>query len=185
MQTQLSEETLPNVGTGASGRCSKHRSSDRRSWTASASSIPASRRATPSCSSCWSAASSRRCCSSATWARRRKRRTCSRALSPCGCGSPCCSRTSPRRWPRVAARRRRPHCARPGPRPWPTGAEPTAGSRRSPPPSSTVDDIVVVTAGEMIPSDGEIIEGIASVDESAITGESAPVIREAGGDRSA
>jgi len=47
------------------------------------------------------------------------------------------------------------------------------------------DDIVVVSAGEMIPSDGEIIEGIASVDESAITGESAPVIREAGGDRSA
>jgi K+-transporting ATPase ATPase B chain len=43
----------------------------------------------------------------------------------------------------------------------------------------------VVTAGEMIPSDGEIIEGIASVDESAITGESAPVIRESGGDRSA
>jgi K+-transporting ATPase ATPase B chain len=49
----------------------------------------------------------------------------------------------------------------------------------------TVDDVVVVAAGEMIPSDGEIIEGIASVDESAITGESAPVIREAGGDRSA
>jgi potassium-transporting ATPase ATP-binding subunit len=49
----------------------------------------------------------------------------------------------------------------------------------------TVDDVVVVSAGEMIPSDGEIVEGIASVDESAITGESAPVIREAGGDRSA
>jgi K+-transporting ATPase ATPase B chain len=46
-------------------------------------------------------------------------------------------------------------------------------------------DLVFVTAGEMIPSDGEIIEGVASVDESAITGESAPVIREAGGDRSA
>ncbi|MGD0291875.1 MAG: potassium-transporting ATPase subunit KdpB [Candidatus Binataceae bacterium] len=45
-------------------------------------------------------------------------------------------------------------------------------------------DRVVVTAGQVIPSDGEIIEGIASVDESAITGESAPVIREAGGDRS-
>jgi len=45
-------------------------------------------------------------------------------------------------------------------------------------------DRVVVQAGEMIPGDGEIIEGIASVDESAITGESAPVIREAGGDRS-
>jgi K+-transporting ATPase ATPase B chain len=45
-------------------------------------------------------------------------------------------------------------------------------------------DIVVVGAGEIIPGDGEIIKGIASVDESAITGESAPVIREAGGDRS-
>jgi len=46
-------------------------------------------------------------------------------------------------------------------------------------------DIVVVEAGEIIPGDGEVIEGIASVDESAITGESAPVIRESGGDRSA
>jgi potassium-transporting ATPase ATP-binding subunit len=46
-------------------------------------------------------------------------------------------------------------------------------------------DIVVCEAGDVIPSDGEVIEGIASVDESAITGESAPVIRESGGDRSA
>jgi len=46
-------------------------------------------------------------------------------------------------------------------------------------------DVVVVKAGEPIPGDGTVIEGIASVDESAITGESAPVIREAGGDRSA
>ena len=46
-------------------------------------------------------------------------------------------------------------------------------------------DLVLVSASEFIPSDGEIIEGVASVDESAITGESAPVIREAGGDRSA
>jgi potassium-transporting ATPase ATP-binding subunit len=54
-------------------------------------------------------------------------------------------------------------------------------------PSSQLDvgDECVVTAGEMIPSDGEVVEGIASVDESAITGESAPVIRESGGDRSA
>jgi K+-transporting ATPase ATPase B chain len=48
-----------------------------------------------------------------------------------------------------------------------------------------VGDEVVVSAGEVIPADGEVIEGIASVDESAITGESAPVIRESGGDRSA
>ncbi len=46
-------------------------------------------------------------------------------------------------------------------------------------------DLVIVSAGEIIPTDGEIIEGAATVDESAITGESAPVIREAGGDRSA
>ena len=48
-----------------------------------------------------------------------------------------------------------------------------------------VNDVVRVTAGQMIPGDGDVIEGVASVDESAITGESAPVIREAGGDRSA
>jgi K+-transporting ATPase ATPase B chain len=47
------------------------------------------------------------------------------------------------------------------------------------------DDIVIVRAGEVIPADGDVIEGAASVDESAITGESAPVIRESGGDRSA
>ena len=46
-------------------------------------------------------------------------------------------------------------------------------------------DVVVITAGDFIPGDGEVIEGVASVDESAITGESAPVIRECGGDRSA
>jgi|SRR5271166_6433224 len=46
-------------------------------------------------------------------------------------------------------------------------------------------DVVVVQAGELVPGDGEVIEGIASVDESAVTGESAPVIRESGGDRSA
>jgi K+-transporting ATPase ATPase B chain len=46
-------------------------------------------------------------------------------------------------------------------------------------------DIVIVEAGELIPGDGEVIEGIATVDESVITGESAPVIRESGGDRSA
>ncbi len=46
-------------------------------------------------------------------------------------------------------------------------------------------DVVLVEAGELVPMDGEIVEGVASVDESAITGESAPVIRESGGDRSA
>ena len=54
-------------------------------------------------------------------------------------------------------------------------------------PASTLrlGDRVVVEAGEIIPGDGDVIDGVASVDESAITGESAPVIRESGGDRSA
>ena len=54
-----------------------------------------------------------------------------------------------------------------------------------PAPQLRLDDVVLVSAGEFIPGDGEIIEGVASIDESAITGESAPVIRESGGDRSA
>jgi potassium-transporting ATPase ATP-binding subunit len=63
----------------------------------------------------------------------------------------------------------------------------TTGSQTEnvPAPQLRKDDVVIVSAGEFIPGDGEIIEGVASVDESAITGESAPVIREAGGDRSA
>jgi potassium-transporting ATPase ATP-binding subunit len=59
------------------------------------------------------------------------------------------------------------------------------GTETVPAPDLKQDDIVLVAAGELIPSDGEVIEGIASIDESAITGESAPVIRESGGDRSA
>ncbi|WP_088226665.1 potassium-transporting ATPase subunit KdpB [Desulfosporosinus sp. FKB] len=53
-----------------------------------------------------------------------------------------------------------------------------------PAPDLRKDDVVLVEAGDVIPGDGEVIEGIASVDESAVTGESAPVIRESGGDRS-
>src|SRR5437773_8671544 len=61
------------------------------------------------------------------------------------------------------------------------------GSREETVPASALrkGDTVVVEAGEIIPGDGDVIQGIASVNESAITGESAPVIREAGGDRSA
>ena len=58
------------------------------------------------------------------------------------------------------------------------------GTEDVPAPQLRQGDVVAVTAGEVIPGDGDVIEGIASVDESAITGESAPVIRESGGDRS-
>jgi K+-transporting ATPase ATPase B chain len=65
------------------------------------------------------------------------------------------------------------------------GKGPAAKEEQVPSSSLRKGDLVVVDAGELIPGDGEIVEGIASVDESAITGESAPVIRESGGDRSA
>ncbi len=68
-----------------------------------------------------------------------------------------------------------------------TTARRLEGGEPRPVPASELrkGDRVVVEAGELIPGDGEVVEGIASVDESAITGESAPVIRESGGDRSA
>ncbi len=61
----------------------------------------------------------------------------------------------------------------------------TGSLEEVPAPDLQRGDVVVVEAGQVIPADGEIVEGVGSVDESAITGESAPVIREAGGDRSA
>jgi K+-transporting ATPase ATPase B chain len=61
----------------------------------------------------------------------------------------------------------------------------SGGLEEVPAPELSRGDVVIVEAGQVIPADGEIIEGVGSVDESAITGESAPVIREAGGDRSA
>ncbi|MFE1292431.1 potassium-transporting ATPase subunit KdpB [Streptomyces sp. NPDC058751] len=61
-----------------------------------------------------------------------------------------------------------------------------AGSEEQVPGTAlTIGDLVVCEAGDIIPGDGDVVEGVASVDESAITGESAPVIRESGGDRSA
>ncbi len=64
--------------------------------------------------------------------------------------------------------------------------EPRQGAAYQPVPASALrkDDVVLVEAGDMIPADGEVIEGVALVNESVITGESAPVIRESGGDRS-
>ena len=64
-------------------------------------------------------------------------------------------------------------------------AGPDGGYETVDAPALKQGDVVLVEAGDFIPSDGEVIEGIASIDESAITGESAPVIRESGGDRSA
>src|SRR6059058_5439700 len=66
-----------------------------------------------------------------------------------------------------------------------TGPEGRGGHKLVPSTSLKPGDIILVEAGDTIPSDGEVIEGIASVNEAAITGESAPVIRESGGDRSA
>jgi K+-transporting ATPase ATPase B chain len=65
-------------------------------------------------------------------------------------------------------------------------AEPRHGAQHCPVSASSLrkGDVVLVEASDMMPADGEVIEGVASVDESAITGESAPVIRESGGDRS-
>ena len=66
-----------------------------------------------------------------------------------------------------------------------TGRRPHRATRSVPGTRLKVGDVVLVEAGDIIPSDGEVIEGVASVNEAAITGESAPVIRESGGDRSA
>src|SRR5690349_16517729 len=69
---------------------------------------------------------------------------------------------------------------------WQAGADPASLREESVPGTGlALGDYVVVEAGQVIPGDGDVVEGIASVDESAITGESAPVIRESGGDRSA
>ncbi len=62
---------------------------------------------------------------------------------------------------------------------------PGGGVEEVPSPSLKVGDLCVVTAGQVIPGDGDVMEGMSTVDESAVTGESAPVIRESGGDRSA
>jgi K+-transporting ATPase ATPase B chain len=62
--------------------------------------------------------------------------------------------------------------------------QPDGSVKETPSPELKVGDRCVVVAGQLIPGDGDVVEGIASVDESAITGESAPVIRESGGDRS-
>ena len=114
----------------------------------------------------------------------------SRSSSRSGSGSRCCSRTSPRRWPKAGARRRPTRCGRRARgRPQAKRARGRSGYRRRaklvPSQRARSGDLVLCMPGDIIPGDGEVIEGVASVDESAITGESAPVIRESGGDRSA
>ena len=95
-----------------------------------------------------------------------------------------CSPTSPRPLPKPAARPRPTPCGRPASHARPAAAATTARIEETVSTDLKAGDLVEVVAGQLIPSDGEIIEGVASIDESAITGESAPVIREAGGDRS-
>ncbi len=100
----------------------------------------------------------------------------------------CSSRTSPRRWPKVAARRRPTRCARARRDVVPSACAKRTATPRARSVASTElrkGDVVLVEAGDTIPADGDVIEGVASVNESAVTGESAPVIRESGGDRCA
>ena len=111
-------------------------------------------------------------------------RSGSPATSRCGCGSRCCLPILPKPLPKGAAGLRPPRCAKCAKTRWPAAW--CRGREEQVAASALVKgDSVVVEANQLIPGDGEIIEGIASVDESAITGESAPVIRESGGDRSA
>ena len=102
-----------------------------------------------------------------------------------GSGSRCCLPTSLKRWPKGAARRRPTRFARPRAKPSPSATMRRLLSKQVASGLLRAGDVIYVPAGHYIAGDGEVIEGVASVDESAITGESAPVIREAGGDRSA
>ena len=111
-----------------------------------------------------------------------------RSRSSCGCGSPCCSPTSPKPSPKAAARRRPTRCGRPRTE---TQAKLLTGAGRArttswcPAPASRSATSCWSRPATSSRPTARSIEGIASVNEAAITGESAPVIRESGGDRSA
>ena len=115
----------------------------------------------------------------------RQRTSDFRFRSHCGSGSRCCSPTSPKPWRKRAARPRPTRCARRRPTRWRSGSSPERRIEQVASSALRAGDVVLCEAGDLIPGDGEVIEGIATVDESVITGESAPVIRESGGDRSA
>ncbi len=115
----------------------------------------------------------------------RRRTSVSDCRSRSGCGSPFCSPILLKPWPKDAARPKQKLCAKPGQKRKPAVCARTAQRRLCPAQSCALAIKSLVAAGEFIPGDGEVVEGVASVDESAITGESAPVIRESGGDRSA
>ena len=89
------------------------------------------------------------------------RRACSPGWSPSGCGSRCCSPTSPRPSPRAGARPRPTRCARPGPRPSPTCAGRRQLVEDALDARCRIGDLCVVSAGELIPGDGDVVEGIA------------------------
>ena len=109
----------------------------------------------------------------------------SSSRSRCGSGSRCCSPTSPKPWRKRAAKAQADALRKT--KTDVLGKRLTSAGKIEQVPGSALraGDVVVCDAGDLIPGDGEVIEGIATVDESVITGESAPVIRESGGDRSA
>ena len=104
---------------------------------------------------------------------------------PHGCGLRCSSPTSPKRSRKGAAKRKPRHLRRTKSDTFARSCATTAREERVAEPTLRKGDRYVVEAGEIIPADGDVLEGAATIDESAITGESAPVIRESGGDRSA
>ena len=102
-----------------------------------------------------------------------------------GCGSRCSSRTSPRRSPKGRGKAQAETLRRTKSDTYARLLHDDGTEERVTSTSLRKGDRFVVEAGEIVPADGDVIEGAATVDESAITGESAPVIRESGGDRSA
>ena len=113
---------------------------------------------------------------------RRRPGSGSRSRSRSGCGSPSSSRRTPRPWPRRAGEPRRRPCARRAPRRPPIAARADGSLEDVGSSELRKGDVIVVEEGETIAGDGDVIEGIGFVNEAAITGESAPVLKEPGTD---